>query len=179
MVYGRMTMACIHLHPRLHEPEYKENVDIRLLGMLCAVTTLTMAQTLKLPDGAGKATTQKLCSSCHAAELVIGRQESREGWGAIVENMIERGAKGTEDEFFDVVDYLATNFSKTSPAIRINVNKATAKDLQNALTITEKQAAAIVHQRDEKGDFKSVEDLVKVPGVDAGKIEANKKRLAF
>ena len=147
--------------------------------MSCAVTALALGQTLKLPEGAGKATTQKLCGSCHAAELVIGRQESREGWGAIVENMIERGAKGSEDEFFDVVDYLATNFSKTSPVMKINVNKATAKDLENALTIPEKQAAAIVHHRHEMGAFKSVDDLVKVPGIDASKITANKKRLAF
>ncbi len=145
----------------------------------CGAVTLASAQTLKLPDGPGKDTTQKLCSSCHAAELVIGRQESREGWGAIVENMIERGAKGSEDEFFDVVDYLSTNFSKTSPVIKINVNKATAKDLETSLHIPEKQAAAIVHQREEKGDFKSVDDLAKVPGVDVAKIEANKKRLAF
>jgi competence protein ComEA len=63
--------------------------------------------------------------------------------------------------------------------MKINVNKATAKDLENALRIPEKQAAAIIHQREEKGDFKSVDDLIKVPGVDASKIEANKKRLAF
>jgi DNA uptake protein ComE-like DNA-binding protein len=36
-----------------------------------------------------------------------------------------------------------------------------------------------VHQREEKGDFKSIEDLKKVPGIDAGKIEANKNRLAY
>jgi competence protein ComEA len=146
---------------------------------LCSIPKPAIAQTLKLPDGAGKATTQKLCGTCHAAELVIGRQETREGWGAVVENMIERGAKGSEDEFFDVVDYLANNFSKTSPVTKINVNKATAKDLENSLRIPEKQAAAIIHEREEKGDFKSVDDLIKVPGVDASKIEANKKRLAF
>ena len=59
------------------------------------------------------------------------------------------------------------------------MNKATAKDLETALRITEKQAQAIVHQREEKGDFKSIEELEKVPGVDAAKIEANKNRLAF
>ena len=156
------------------------NATLRTVALwLCSAVTLATAQTLKLPDGAGKETTQKLCSSCHAAELVIGRQESREGWGAITENMIERGAKGSEDEFFDVVDYLATNFSKTSPVIKINVNKATAKDLETSLHIPEKQAAAIIHQREEKGDFKSLDDLAKVPGVDASKIAANKKRLAF
>ena len=59
------------------------------------------------------------------------------------------------------------------------MNKATAKDLENSLRIPAKQAAAIVQQREEKGDFKSLDDLEKVPGIDAGKIEANKKRLAF
>ena len=140
---------------------------------------LAPAQSLKLPEGPGMATTQKVCGSCHGAELVIGRQESRDAWGAIVEDMIQRGAKGTDDEFFEVVDYLAANFSKSSPVIKINVNKATAKDLENALKMPAKQAAAIVQQRSEKGEFKSLEDLQKVPGVDSAKIEANKNRLAF
>lgn len=137
------------------------------------------AQSVKLPDGAGKATVQKVCGTCHGAELVIGRQESREGWGAIVEDMIQRGATGTDDELYEVVDYLATNFSKSSPVIKININKATAKDLEATLRLPAKQAAAIVQQRQEKGDFKSLDDLRKVPGVDMGKIEANQNRLAF
>jgi competence protein ComEA len=137
------------------------------------------AQSLKLPDGPGKETTQKVCGACHAAEFVIGRQESREGWGAIVQDMIQRGATGTQDEFYDVVDYLAANFSKTSPAIKINVNKASAQDLQNTLQLPPKQVAAIVHEREEKGTFKGIEDLKKVPGVDAAKIEASKNRLEF
>jgi len=140
---------------------------------------LAGAQTLKLPDGPGKAVTEKVCGACHAAELVIGRQEERETWGAIVEDMIQRGATGTDDEMYQVVDYLATNFSKSSPPIKINVNKATAKDLQAALRLTDKQAAAIVHRREEKGDFKSIDELAKVPGLDAAKIQASKNRLSF
>ena len=143
------------------------------------VATNLFAQSLKLPDGPGKETTQKVCGACHAAEFVIGRQESREGWGAVVENMIQRGAVGPQDEFYDVVDYLAANFSKTSPAVKININKATAQDLRNTLQLPEKQAAAIVHERDEKGAFKSIEDLKKVPGVDAAKIDASKNRIEF
>jgi competence protein ComEA len=141
--------------------------------------TVVRAQSLKLPDAPGKEITQKVCGACHGAELVIGRQESREAWGAIVEDMIQRGATGSDDDFYNVVDYLATNFSKTSPVVKINVNQATAKDLENGLRIPAKQAAAIVHQREEKGDFKSLEDLEKVPGVEVARIEANKKRLAF
>ena len=138
-----------------------------------------IAQELKLPDGPGKETTEKVCGACHGAELVIGRQETREGWGAIVNEMIQRGATGTDAEFYEVVNYLSTNFSKSSPVIKINVNKATATDLVKALHLTDQQAAAIVHQREEKGAFKSVEDLEKVPGVETAKLEASKNRLAF
>jgi competence protein ComEA len=165
--------------------EYKEKVPTRIttaiFGTALCVCCLPAikAQSLKLPEGPGKAVTQKVCGVCHGAELVIGRQEERETWGAIVEDMIQRGATGTDDEMYQVVDYLAANFSKTSPVIKINVNKATAKDLEAALRLTDKQAAAIVHRREEKGDFKSLDELEKVPGVDAAKIEASKNRLAF
>jgi competence protein ComEA len=147
--------------------------------MMGCMSLCLCGQNLQLPDGPGKATTQKVCGTCHGAELVLGRQEDRETWGAIVNDMIQRGATGTDEAFYEVVDYLATNFSKTSPVAKINVNKATAKDLGAALRLPEKQAAAIVHYREEKGDFKSIDDLKKAPGIDAGKIEANKNRLAF
>lgn len=140
---------------------------------------LLPAQTLKLPDGPNKEVFQRVCGECHAAEMVIGRQEERETWGAIVQDMIQRGATGTDDEFYQVVDYLSANFGKNSPAIKINVNKATAKDLVAALRLSDKQAGAIIQRRQEKGDFKSVDELEKVPGVDPAKIEANKKRLSF
>ena len=160
--------------------EYKGSMR----GVSVALVTLGLpfmmeAQSLKLPDAPGKVAMQKVCGSCHGAELVIGRQEARETWAAVVDDMIQRGATGTDDEFFEVVDYLAANFSKTSPVTKVNVNKATAKDLEGALRIPAKQAAAIVHQREENGDFKSIEDLQKVPGIDAAKIGANKNRLSF
>lgn len=154
-------------------------MPIRFLAAIFVSAFALDGQSLQLPDGPGKATTQKVCGACHAAELVIGRQEERETWGAIVEDMVQRGAQGTDDELYDVVDYLSKNFSKTSPVIKINVNKATAKDLQATLRLSDKQAAAIVHQREEKGAFKSVDELEKVPGIDAAKIEASKNRLAF
>ena len=34
---------------------------------------------------------------------------TREQWGSIVSNMISRGAKGSDEEFAQVVDYLAKN----------------------------------------------------------------------
>ena len=152
---------------------------LKIGALGAAFCCLAAAQSLQLPDGAGKAVTQRVCGSCHGAELVLGRQETRETWAAIIDDMIQRGASGTEDEFYTIVDYLSTNFSPTSPVTKINVNKATAKDLQMALRIPDKQAAAIIRQREEKGPYKSIDELEKAPGVDASKIEANKNRLSF
>jgi competence protein ComEA len=154
-------------------------IRIFFAGWMCAAATVLAAQDLKLPDGPGKATTEKVCGTCHGAELVLGRQETRDTWAAIIDDMIQRGATGSDDEFYEIVDYLARNFSPTSPVTKINVNKASGKDLQSALRLTDKQAAAIVHYREEKGPFGSIDDLKKVPGIDAAKIEANKKRLTF
>ena len=45
--------------------------------------------------------------------------------------------------------------------------------------ISAKEAAAIVQYRTEKGSFKEIADLKKVPDLDFQKIEAKKDRLAF
>lgn len=155
----------------------KSNVVLSF-WLSCGAATM-LAQTPKLPDGPGKATVEKVCGACHGPEIVVGRQESRDGWSAIVGDMVQRGATGSEDELAETVDYLATNFPKGGAAGKVNVNKATAAQLQTALGISDKEAAAIVQYRTDKGTFKSPEDIEKVPGIDSSKIEAKKTRLAF
>ena len=142
---------------------------------ICTALFLTVAEGQeKLPKGAGRETLLRVCGACHSAENVAGMAKTREEWGAVVGEMAADGAQGTDDEFNEIVDYLAAHFPKT-----INVNKATATDLATGLELSAKEADAIVHYREEKGSFKSVEDVEKVPGVDAKKIEAKKDRLTF
>ena len=129
----------------------------------------------QLPDAPGKAVTQKVCSSCHGAELMLGKPHSEDGWGAVVADMIQRGAKGSDDEFYEVIQYLTQNI-KALP--KLKVNKATAQELSRVLAISEEQADAIVQAR-AKAEFKNIEDLKKVAGLDAKKIDAQKNRLEF
>jgi competence protein ComEA len=68
----------------------------------------------KLPEGPGKATMQKICSGCHSPEIVVGRHESKDSWERIVGDMADKGANGTDDEFNQIIDYLAANFSNKS-----------------------------------------------------------------
>jgi cytochrome c oxidase cbb3-type subunit 3 len=62
----------------------------------------------QLPDGPHKETALKLCGTCHAATIVLGRGMTRDQWSEVVSDMISKGAKGTTEEFGQVVDYLAT-----------------------------------------------------------------------
>jgi mono/diheme cytochrome c family protein len=51
---------------------------------------------------------------------------SREQWGSLVSNMIGRGAKGSDEEFSKVVDYLATNLPAkegAEPAAKTSAGK--------------------------------------------------------
>jgi competence protein ComEA len=152
-----------------------------LAALLCLVTPapLAFAQKAQLPNGPGKETTQRICGACHGAEIVIGRKMNKEGWTQLVISMVQRGAQGTDDEFSEIVDYLTANFSPDSKISVININKAVSKDFQTALGISAELGDAIVQYRTDKGDFKSVDDLKKVPGIDAAKVESNRSKLTI
>jgi competence protein ComEA len=144
---------------------------MRSLLFVC-LTVAAAAQTL--PDGPGKAVVEKMCTPCHGLENVVTSRMTRVRWGGIVDDMVSRGAEGTDEEIDQVINYLAVNFSK-----KVNVNKASAGELTAALDITAADAAAIVSYRTDKGSFKELKDVTKVPGIDTKKIEAAKDRLEF
>ena len=132
----------------------------------------------QLPDAPGKATVLKVCGACHGAEIVLGHPHSEEGWNSIVVDMIQRGAEGTDDQYDEIVKYLTKNIKEGQAQARLNINKATAKAIEAGLGLTPKEAQAVVDAR-EKSAFKSIDDVKRVPGIDAAKIEAKKDKIAF
>jgi competence protein ComEA len=144
-----------------------------LLGF--CLTFAAAAQTL--PEGTGKATVQRMCTPCHGLENVVRARMTKERWGAVVDDMMSRGAQGTDDEVEQVIAYLASNFGRATGTVKIN--KADAAELETALGISAADASAIVSYRSEKGNFKNLQDVTKVPGIDTRKIEAAKDRLEF
>ena len=132
----------------------------------------------QLNDGPGRSETVRLCSQCHAPEVVMSVRQDRAGWAATLRKMAALGAKGTPAEFAAVLEYLATRFP-ANELPRINVNTATAIDLETGFTLKRSQAAAIVAYRAEHGPFRSFEDLRNVPGLDVAMLEAKRERLTF
>src|SRR3954454_13081422 len=132
----------------------------------------------QLPDGPGKDALVKVCSTCHEPNRVAAVRLTREGWESTVADMKWRGAKGTDEEFAAIVDYLAANFlGEASP--KLNMNRATSVELESVLSLFRKEAAAVIAYRDKVGGFKSIDDLKKIPGIDYKKIEVAKDRITF
>jgi competence protein ComEA len=123
-----------------------------------------------LPEGPGKDVTVRACGPCHEARRAASVRLTREGWAAVIEGMQKRGAKVSEQEFPVILDYLSTHF--LGEALQpLNLNTASQIDLEAAGGLLRREAAAVIRYREQRGRFKSVDDLKKVPGLDFKKIE--------
>jgi competence protein ComEA len=156
-----------------------------LLSLTLAITGRAMAQGPPapptppqqdvLPAGPGKDVTVKVCSGCHNVGIVASLRLTRDGWAGVMKDMVREGAKGTEEELAQVLDYLSTNFLGEAPR-PINVNAAPAIDLESVIGLLRSEARALIAYR-EKTPCKVLDDLKNVPGLDFKKIEAAKDRI--
>jgi competence protein ComEA len=129
------------------------------------------------PDNPGKDVFLRICSQCHSPANVRAKDLDRDGWADLITKMNGYGATGTDEEFSAILDYLTQSFPPL--ASKINVNKSTAAELQTGLALTAIEAGGIVDYRQKNGDFKTIDDLKKVPGIDPAKLDAKKNLLAF
>jgi mono/diheme cytochrome c family protein len=128
-----------------------------------------------MPDGPGKAVTLKVCAGCHDVRVVASLRLTRDAWAGVVSDMVQRGAKGTDEEVAQVLEYLAGHFLGEAPR-PINVNTAPAIDLESVVGLLRSEARALIAYR-EKTPCKVINDLKNVPGIDFKKIEAARDRI--
>jgi competence protein ComEA len=132
------------------------------------------ARSQNLPEGKGKAEFTRICGQCHGVEVAIKTANTPDGWAAVVDDMISRGAQGSDDDFDLVTKYLSANFFP-----KVKMNKASEKEISSVLGLSSEDAAAIVHYRETQGSFKDLHDLEKVPHLDMKKLEDKKNQLDF
>ena len=145
-----------------------------IAGLMGVALSLTLVGAQEaLPEGPGKQTVERVCTSCHDVDTVAGTRMVRGDWRAMVDSMMSRGARATDLEVAEIIEYLATYLGM------VNVNKATAEEIAAVLAIPSNEADGIVKYRAANGEFKDLDDLVKVPGVDAKVLRERKDRIAF
>jgi competence protein ComEA len=129
-----------------------------------------------LPDGPGKEIAGRVCIDCHDSGNFRRARFTADEWSDSIADMVDRGAKASPAEIETLVAYLAKNFGKGSP---VQMNTAPFVEMKVVLGFTVPEARAIVDYREKNGVFKSVDDVLKVPGLDPAKLEAQKSRMAF
>jgi len=142
-------------------------------AVILFASPLSLAAQAELPEGAGRDTVKKICGNCHEIESVISSRHTKIGWQQVTDDMISRGADGSESEMAAVVAYLTTWFGK------INVNTAPAEDLERMLGLSDKEARAILSYREHNGTIKSFDELEKVPGLGPDKLKGKRNLIAF
>ena len=144
------------------------------LAILIPGAQLAVAQNEDLPDGNGKEIFVRMCSNCHAAKRVTKTRFPKKFWESTVDDMVSRGAEGTEEEAMIVISYLSRNFGKP-----LDINQATAKAIQAGLAFSAADAERIVRYRTENGAFKTFDDLSKVQGLNANLLDEQKNNILY
>lgn len=145
------------------------------IGLLAGTTSTCVAQASKAPtrsEAADKADFEAVCGACHTSDMVSDIRTEPE-WKDTVELMVSLGAEGTGEQMEAVMRVLLRTLTK------VNVNTAPAAQLALVFDISEAMAQAVVKYRAEHGNFKSLADLKKVPGINAAKLDTRKDRVAF
>ena len=148
---------------------------MRFLSLLLFLTCAAFGQEKKsdLPDGPGKEAVERVCSNCHEVETATGVRRTRIGWQRMVEDMVARGAEASEDDMAAIVTYLTAHYGK------VNVNTASAQELEKMAGFTADEAKAIIGYRGKNGKIGDFEQLTKVPGLNAEKLPAKRPLIAF
>src|SRR5579872_1713233 len=86
----------------------------RVLGVVFAAAMVSGAQEPAQPQG--REVVQKVCSPCHTPESVLGTRRTRSEWQETIDKMVALGAKATDEEFAQILNYLSTQFGSDGAA---------------------------------------------------------------
>jgi competence ComEA-like helix-hairpin-helix protein len=153
----------------------KLTLTVALMVVACAPAA-DEKDAARLPDGPGKEIVGRICLECHDSGNFRKARLTSEEWADEVADMVERGAKGTPAEIETVVAYLAKNFGEDAP---VRINTAPFAELRVVLGFSVAEVRALLDYREKHGALRGFEELLKVPGIDAAKAEAQKSRIVF
>src|ERR1700761_7479369 len=92
------------------------STSVRSVWLMACLGYALYGHGQNLPDGPGKAEFQRVCSSCHSVTMATGQRMDQAQWTTVVNDMVARGAQGTEQDFDRIIPYLTANFGSGKPA---------------------------------------------------------------
>lgn len=131
-----------------------------------------------LPESAGKDEILRICGVCHEAAKTTSVKLTREGWQETIDRMKAFGARGSDEEFAAILEYLGAHF-KGDVVRALDMNAAEAIDLESVLSLLRRESAAVLQYRKSRGPFASLDDLKGLDPAIFTKIDARKDRIVF
>jgi competence ComEA-like helix-hairpin-helix protein len=156
-------------------------MSIRLAAPIAAIVVLGLG----LPLGVSMAAVQpetapappaafaKVCVRCHASDKVVEGRRYAAQWDQVIEQMIARGAIGSDEEFDIIADYLVAQYG------RVAINTAPAEEIAQVLHLEQSAADTIVQYRRAHGPFADFDALAAVPEVPLAALEKLRDAIVF
>ncbi len=85
-------------------------IGASVAGALFPQATLWAQAPTTFPAGDGQAKAQAACAACHPVAIVAGKRYDAQKWGAVVDQMIDKGAKVSDADYDIIVTYLAKTY---------------------------------------------------------------------
>jgi mono/diheme cytochrome c family protein len=94
---------------------------VALLAMAAATASAAPPEpaTALLPDGPQRALVLRTCAVCHSIDLVVAQRRTEEQWDQLIGVMVDRGARATDDEQAQILEYLLKNFGRSDAAASV------------------------------------------------------------
>jgi hypothetical protein len=148
-------------------------VDLVTAGAACAFLAVAHVSAAQSTSETPQAAAVRLCSSCHSMQVVLDTPRGYDAWHDTVQRMIDRGARGTPDEFAQVMQYLFETVTT------VDVNHGDDEELMTVLHTSAAAARSIVDRRT-KRPFTDLADLeAAVPALDHKLLQAKKNMIVF
>lgn len=152
-------------------------MSIRLAAPVAVVVALGTAVTMTAVQPEARPAPPpeftKVCVRCHASDKVVEGRRYRTQWDQVLEQMVARGATGSDEEFGVIFDYLVAEFG------RVAINTAPGDEIAQVLHLDAGVADTIVQHRTKAGPFADFAALIAVPGVPVAALEQRRDAIVF
>lgn len=118
------------------------------------------------------AAVRAVCTACHSSIQWLSTPRASGRWEQVFAEMSGYGAAPTDEQVDQIVRYFERNLTV------VDINTSPAEEIAPVLQVSDDVANDILARR-AKQKFTGIDDLAKVPGVDAAKLAILKPRLLF
>jgi competence ComEA-like helix-hairpin-helix protein len=148
-------------------------LPIAVVAVIALGTVVSMAAVQPEARPAPPPEFTKVCVRCHPSDKVVEGRRYPAQWDQVIEQMVARGATGTDAEYDVIYDYLVAQYG------RVAINTAPADEIAQVLHLEPNVADAIVQHRTGAGKFTDFDALAAVPGVPVAALEKLRDAIVF